>query len=118
MNSNVPRRSFRRFGIWTGFSGAIGQQSGGFGVFQKLHAAGRGNPAADIKKVTVKKASGNCKVNGLKFTPNGTTSVCGAFTGIVVKELSLTGTPSKIADIANWLVHTRPQRRGCQYLHF
>src|SRR5690348_2703557 len=47
---------------------------------------GNGCTAADIKKVMVKKSGGNCKVTGLKFTPNGTSSVCGAFTGIVVKE--------------------------------
>jgi hypothetical protein len=47
---------------------------------------GNGCTAADIKKVKVKKSGGNCKVTGLKFTPNGTSSVCGAFTGIVVKE--------------------------------
>src|SRR5206468_790636 len=39
--------------------------------------------AADLKKVKVK-AKG-CKVAGLRPTPSGMSSPCGAFTGVVVK---------------------------------
>src|SRR5262245_14117843 len=57
-----------------------------FNIAVCVNQAGAGCTAADIKKVSVKKTSGSCKLTGLKPTPNGTSSVCGAFTGVVVKE--------------------------------
>src|SRR5690349_6983688 len=61
-------------------------QSCTFNIAVCVNQPGAGCTAADIKKVSVKKASGSCKLTGLKPTPNGTSSVCGAFTGVVVKE--------------------------------
>ena len=57
-----------------------------FNIAVCANEPGNGCTAADIKKVMVKKSGGSCKVKGLKPTPNGTSSVCGAFTAIVVKE--------------------------------
>jgi cysteine-rich repeat protein len=60
-------------------------QSCKFNIQVCLNVPGSGCTAADVKKVKVKKASGKCKVTGLKPTPNGSSSVCGAFTGVAVK---------------------------------
>jgi hypothetical protein len=67
------------------------------------------NPLVDIKKVKVKKVSGKCKVTGLAPTATGTSSACGAFTGVTVK-LKKRDRPGKCKIRISAKSKTRPRQ--------
>jgi hypothetical protein len=66
--------------------------------------------AGDLRKVKVKKVSGNCKVTGLKPTPSGTSSVCGAFTNLTVKLKKKGQKPGKCKIQVMTSAKSRPKR--------
>ena len=82
-----------------------------FNIRACANQPGTGCTAADLKKVKVKKVNGSCKVTGLKFTPQGTSSVCGSFTGVVVKTKKNGRKPGKCKIKISAQSTTKPRQK-------
>jgi hypothetical protein len=81
-----------------------------FNIRACANQPGTGCTAADLKKVKVQKLSGSCKVTGLKFTPSGSSSVCGAFTGVIVKTKKNGRKPGKCKLKVSTKSTTKPRQ--------